>query len=108
MMASWPDYIRCAVMGKVRTRLVSVRMSEQEYARIRSLCERQGFRSVSSFVRAAVTWLVANYDRSLLGVLGVFDSQMPGGQSGIGEIDRLVNRISELDREVERLRALVS
>jgi hypothetical protein len=95
-------------MGKVRMRLVSVRMSEEEYGRLRLMCEQQGCRSVSSFVRSAMAWMVANCDRSLLGVLGVLDTHITGPQSRVDDIDRLVDRVTELDREVERLRALVS
>jgi hypothetical protein len=43
-----------------RTRLISFRLSEQEYARLRTLSTTQGARSLADFVRASVCWAMDN------------------------------------------------
>lgn len=41
-----------------RTRLISFRVSEHEYARLRFLSRTQGSHSLADFVRASVCWVI--------------------------------------------------
>ncbi len=41
-----------------RTRLISFRVSEHEYARLRTLSNTQGSHSLADFVRASVCWVI--------------------------------------------------
>jgi hypothetical protein len=43
-----------------RTRLISFRLSEQEYVRLQALCATQGARSLADFVRESVCWAMEN------------------------------------------------
>ena len=48
-----------------RTKLVTFRLSEEEYERLRAISAARGARSVSEFVRYSLGWIVENCERQL-------------------------------------------
>ena len=73
---------------KPKSRMISVRLSEEEYSALRQLCDTTGARSVSDLTRDAM--------RALL------DS--PTGGKGFGKhLEDFQARINQLDRKVEAL-----
>jgi hypothetical protein len=46
-----------------RTRLISFRLSEDEYRALQSLCDAHEARSLSEFVRAAICWIAYNAEQ---------------------------------------------
>ena len=78
-----------------RSRMVSFRLSEQEYQDLRQLCERVGSRSVSDLARDAV-----------FNVLAPANGTSNGVQDGA--VDALATRMKELDREIKRLTGLMT
>jgi hypothetical protein len=54
---------------QARTKLVTFRLSEEEYEHLRAVSEARGARSVSEFVRSGVGWIVENCERRLWEVL---------------------------------------
>lgn len=48
-----------------RTRLVTFRLSDEEYEHLRAVSAARGARSVSEFVRSSVGWIIENCDRQL-------------------------------------------
>jgi hypothetical protein len=52
-----------------RNRLITFRLSKEEYEEVRAACEAQGARSVSAFVRWSVIWMVSNWDRRVRDLL---------------------------------------
>jgi hypothetical protein len=80
---------------KRRSRMISFRLSEDEYASLRNLCENEGARSVSDLARDAVHRLIVKDSetdvvvtlRALEGRLDTLDLQvqrlsMAAGESG--------------------------
>jgi hypothetical protein len=69
---------------KRRSRMISFRLSEDEYASLRSLCENEGARSVSDLARDAVHRLIVKDSetdvvltlRALQGRLDILDLQV--------------------------------
>jgi hypothetical protein len=61
---------------QARTKLVTFRLSEEEYEHLRAVSEAHGARSVSEFVRSGVGWIVENCERRLWEVL-VTSGQRP-------------------------------
>ena len=90
-----------------RMRFVSLRMSEDEYVRLKALGKEFGSRSLSSFIRSSVIWILANGHRTLLDVL---TSPEPGRLWNTPAegytIAALGRRINEFDRELEQLKSL--
>ena len=74
---------------KRKSKMISFRVSEDEYAGLKSLCVNEGARSVSDMARDAVHRLMAK------------DSP-PNRQFEI-LVHLLQHRVEELDREVKRL-----
>ena len=72
-----------------RSRVVSIRLSDEEYDQLRSLCAIKGADSISELARAAMKLLVMEND-----------SHGPAMESRVNEIDV---RIDLLNREVARL-----
>jgi hypothetical protein len=54
---------------QARTKLVTFRLSEEEYEHLRAVSAARGARSVSEFVRSGVGWIVENCERRLWEVL---------------------------------------
>jgi Arc/MetJ-type ribon-helix-helix transcriptional regulator len=77
---------------KLRTRTISVRLSDDEYTALKGLCLIRGARSVSDLTRAAVRSLLDRKEREdLLGErLDEFHRQMKGLDE---KIERLASRI---------------
>jgi hypothetical protein len=72
---------------KRRSRMISFRLSEDEYANLRSVCETAGARSVSDLARDAVHRLISK------------DSEIP-----LEDVLRaLEGRVNTLDLQVQRL-----
>jgi hypothetical protein len=74
---------------KRRSRMISFRVSEDEYAGLKSLCVNEGARSVSDMARDAVHRLVRNQTWPNLQVESV--------------VQVLQHRLEALDTEVKRL-----
>jgi hypothetical protein len=77
---------------KRRSRMVSIRLSDQEYDTLKNACASAGARSVSDVARDAILQLVAGN-----GTSARIESQM----------DKLRWRMEELEGEVKRLGRLV-
>ena len=77
---------------KRRSRMVSFRMSEQEYESLQTLCSARGARSLSDLARNAMQALL-------------HDGQGDGLASVVSQLQR---RIDELDLEVKQLIQLVA
>jgi len=54
---------------QARTKLVTFRLSEEEYDHLRAVSEAHGAGSVSEFVRFGVGWIIENCERPLWEVL---------------------------------------
>lgn len=72
---------------KPRVRMVSFRLSEEEYDGLRSLCLSEGARSVSELARSTVCRLL--------------------GSTNGSPVLTLEKRVEELDQEIKRLSQLV-
>ncbi len=77
------------LLVKRRSRMVSIRLSDQEYERLRSACVEAGARSVSDVARDAL--------RVVLGRENPVET----------ELITLHDRMNQLDREVKRLAQIV-
>jgi len=77
---------------KRRSKMISFRLSEDEYADLRSVCEHEGARSVSDLARDAVHRLV----------------RKQSNHSVEAVIQELVGRVNLLDLEVQRLSIAVN
>ena len=73
---------------KPRSRMISVRLSEDEYSALRQLCSETGARSVSDLTRDAVRELVNGPSR--------------GSMSG-NHVDEFRAQLSKLDRKLDEL-----
>ena len=105
-----------------RTRLISFRLSEDEYRALQSVCDAQEARSLSEFVRNSICWIAYNADQLppdffRLHPAGmsfrpgvdcdVLSLETPGGD-GMEEklasaVVHLNRRTEALDREIRRL-----
>jgi hypothetical protein len=114
-------------MMQNRSRLITFRLSEEEYEEVRAACDAQGSRSVSAFVRWSVIWMVSNWERrvrDLLLISAAANHQVPGpissgaaaqtregapegAGSGAELATELREAINELRSEVESLTRIV-
>jgi hypothetical protein len=79
---------------KPKNKMISFRLSDQEYDELRSVCESQGVRSLSDFARLAIEKLIAGGE--------------VGTETGLqSRIEALNSRVQVLDRAVERLAEIV-
>lgn len=81
---------------KRRSKMVTFRLSEQEYQELLSCCLNRGARSLSDLAREALQGLLASGN---------------GDGSGDGleiEVEKLHGRMEQLDHELKRLASLVS
>jgi|HubBroStandDraft_5_1064220.scaffolds.fasta_scaffold266038_2 Arc/MetJ-type ribon-helix-helix transcriptional regulator len=83
---------------KLRTRMISVRLSDDEYSALKALCLIRGARSVSDLTRDAVRSLLNRKEREdlLSERLEEFGLQMKGLDQ---KIERLALRIDPLKSE---------
>jgi hypothetical protein len=88
---------------KRRSKMVSFRLSEQEYQDLLRLCEQRGSRSISDLARDAVFNLLAP-------VNGHSNGNGHGADGSVIEnrVHALDGRMQELDREVKRLADLLA
>jgi len=90
---------------KRRSKMVSFRLSEQEYQDLLKLCEQRGSRSISDLARDAV------FNLLLSGNGHGHGSGNGRGADGGGienRVHALDGRMQELDREVKRLADLLA
>jgi len=76
-----------------RCRMVSFRLSEQEYQHLITLCTERGARSLSDLARDAMQGLLITEDHK--------------GNGLRTEVEKLTGRIEEFERELKRLVGLV-
>jgi len=88
-------------------RFVSLRMSEDEYERLKVLGKECGSRNLSSFIRSCVSWILANGHRTVLDLLISTEPRRVWNIPAEGySIAALGRRINEFDRELEQLKSL--
>ena len=80
---------------KRRAKMVSIRLSEDEYRRIKEMTEAQGARSVSDVARSAMHLMLANYEAGTEATMEARMQEMDG-------------RLNELGDEIQRLSRLVA
>ena len=73
-----------------KTRTISIRLSDDEYGALRTVCESQGVRSLSDFARLAIENLIVG-------------GGLPGQMTVQTRLDALHSRVDVLDLAVERL-----
>lgn len=81
---------------KRRSKMVTFRLSEQEYQELLSYCLNRGTRSLSDLAREALQELLASSN---------------GDRNGDGleiEVEKLHGRMEQLDHELKRLASLVT
>jgi hypothetical protein len=88
---------------KRRSKMVSFRLSEQEYQDLLMLCETRGSRSISDLARDAVFNLLVPGNGHSNG-----NGHRTGGSVIEHKVDALDGRMQELDREVKRLADLLA
>lgn len=74
---------------KRRSKMISVRLSEDEYRDLIALCQERGARSLSDLARDAMNGLLEK------------------GNGRAAEVERLQGRVMELESEVRRLARMV-
>jgi hypothetical protein len=82
-------------MLKTRTRLVSFRLSEDEYQRLKYVCSQKGARSISDGARAL-----------LYQIQGISDDPSADG-SPVVKSEHLINSLERLNTGINRLTDLV-
>ena len=94
---------------KRRSKMVSFRLSEQEYQDLLMLCEQRGSRSISDLARDAVFNLLVAGHVPVSGN-GHFNGNghVHDGSVIEGKVLALDGRMQELDREVKRLAELLA
>ncbi|HWR52725.1 MAG TPA: hypothetical protein VN428_16565 [Bryobacteraceae bacterium] len=78
-----------------KSRMISFRLSEDEYEALKGSCSQSGARSVSDLARSAMHEFLGN-------------GRNQSDRTFQSELERLNGRVSMLDRAVERLAQLVS
>ncbi len=94
-----------SVIMKPKMRLVSVRLSQDEYDRLKSLSSQRAGGSVSGLIRASMHGIMQNGNRTLIDLLS---DSFPGASGAdlaahISAIQVLERRLEHLDREIKRL-----
>jgi hypothetical protein len=85
---------------KNRSRMVSIRLSEDEYIALRELCNSSGARSVSEVTRNAMHAFLAGSTKET--VLHLRFSEVCDRMNHIGRrIDELVERLAPPEKEIE-------
>jgi len=82
-------------VAKRKNRMISFRLSDEEYEHLVNLCETQSARSLSDLARSAMQSLIANG-----GVIG-------GGDRIEERLSHLDGRLNALGEAVERLSQLI-
>ena len=90
---------------KQKMRLVSVRISQDEYDRLKSLSSQRSSGNVSGLIRASMHSILMNGNKTLIDLL----SELPPGRSTLDVIQPssplqvLERRLENLDREIKQL-----
>ncbi len=78
-----------------RTKVISIRLSAEEYDELQALCATKGADSISELARAGLKLLMLN--------------ERTNGHTAIaGRVEAIDTRVSELARDVERLNDLLA
>jgi Arc/MetJ-type ribon-helix-helix transcriptional regulator len=83
------------VVMKRRAKMVSIRLSDDEYQRLKEMTQAQGARSVSDVARSAMQLMLSAHDAGSDGSI----------ESRVRELD---GRVTVLKREVQRLSEMMS
>jgi len=75
---------------KNKTRMISFRVSEDEFRTLREVCLGEGFGSFSDLVRTAVEELISNRSQR-------------GPEAVAGAVQNLITRVDDLDRNLKEL-----
>ncbi|HLJ51208.1 MAG TPA: hypothetical protein VKU01_34605 [Bryobacteraceae bacterium] len=78
-----------------RTKVISIRLSAEEYDQLQSLCTIKGADSISELARAGLKLLMLNEKSNGHGAIA-------------GRVEAIDSRVAELAREVERLNDLMA
>ena len=76
-----------------RSRMISIRLSEEEYVGLKKICAATGARSVSDLTRGAMRVVLSGVDRD--DVLGM-------------RMDQFYSALKSLDRKIDQLAAGIS
>ncbi len=82
---------------KPKSRMISVRLSEEEYSALRQLCDTTGARSVSDLTRDAMRALLDSPSRK-----NQLGKHLEDFQARINQLDRKVEALSEKLASSER------
>ena len=80
-----------------RTKPVNIRVSEDDFQKLREACEKMGTRNVSELARAALRLIVDEHR-----------SPIASGKDAMVCLDDLTARLTYLQEEVGRLKALLN
>jgi hypothetical protein len=80
-----------------QTRLISFRVTEGQYERLRFLSSSYGAKSISRFVRWSITQLISNAERTVLDLLGMPAKVGTGAHEELR--DELAAELPQLDRK---------
>jgi|SRR5450631_753428 hypothetical protein len=81
--------------NEIKTRMVSFRLSEEEYVRLHQICFAQGLRSVSDLARAGINMLLQQPDRATPETL---ESRVTETESRLRILSLEMRRIKQGDR----------
>jgi hypothetical protein len=88
-------------------RFVSLRMSQDEYDRLKVLGKKCGSPSLSSFIRSSVNWILSNGHKTFLEfMIAPEPARGWNARTDESEIAALLERIGEFDRELEQLKSI--
>ena len=73
---------------KPRSRMISVRLSEEEYIALRNLCSMTGARSVSDLTRDAVHTVLRGMNRE-----GLFENNLDEFRAGMKDLEKKVEQL---------------
>lgn len=99
-----------------RTRLITFRLSDREYRRLRAVCDAHHARSLSDFVRSGVCWILRESNQGLAEIianaqaaeaLAASRSQPEDYEPGDEAVQKLERKMNSLAREVRRLSKLL-
>jgi hypothetical protein len=87
---------------KRRNRLISFRLSEEEYESLRSLCVTEGARSVSDYARSTLCQVMTGGNGIDRSIITTEPQGEPTTQSLIASMERLSEVIARLSQLIER------
>ena len=92
---------------KRRNRLISFRLSEEEYESLRALCVTEGARSVSDYARSALCQVMTHgngngYDEIRDNGVSLSSDRQPATQNLIDSMQKLSDVIARLSQLIEK------